>query len=123
MAITEAKEFLQTATMTRIEAGNRLAATRLTDEQRVLIEDVLIMYDQLVERLGWADRLESAVIQDARELEEVVRLGERMRAAQKLYFRDRSGANLDLARKLEREFDVAAAKKLDEEPKKPTLFG
>ena len=72
--------------------------------------------------MGPCGMCEDTVIRDARELEEIVRLGERMRAAQKLYFRDRSGANLDLARKLEREFDVAAAKKLDEAPKKPTLF-
>lgn len=82
--------------------------------------------EYLIEHAGELERrvvyLQETIIQDARELEEFVRLGERMRAAQKLYFRDRSGANLDLARKLEREFDVAAAKKLDETPKKPTLF-
>lgn len=70
--------------------------------------------------MGPCGMCEDTVIRDARELEEIVRLGERMRAAQRLYFRNQSGANLDLARKLEREFDVRAAK-LDE--KRQTLFG
>lgn len=61
-------------------------------------------------------------VQDARELEEIVRLGAKMRSAQKTYFRTRTTEWLDESKKLEREFDVAAAKKLDETPKKPTLF-
>ena len=95
--------------MTRTEAGNRLIMSRLTDEQRVLIEDLLIMYDQMVERLGETDEFE-----DARELEEIVRLGAKMRTAQKAYFRTRASEKLEESKRLEREFDARATKKLDE---------
>lgn len=66
--------------------------------------------------------LQDTVIRDARELEEALRLGVKMRTAQKAYFRTRATEWLNESKKLEREFDVAAAKKLDEAPKKPTLF-
>jgi len=107
--MTDTREFLQAATMTRTEAGNRLIMSRLTDEQRVLIEDLLIMYDQMVERLGETDEFE-----DARELEEIVRLGAKMRTAQKAYFRTRASEKLEESKRLEREFDARATKKLDE---------
>ena len=61
--------------------------------------------------------------QIVRELEEIVKLGAKMRTAQKAYFRTRTSDNLEKSKILEREFDVRATKKLDEEPKKPTLFG
>lgn len=46
------------------------------------------------------------------QLERVVRSGVEMRSAQNGYFRTRTGENLDLARKLEREFDQMATKQL-----------
>ena len=58
-----------------------------------------------------------------RELEEIVKLGARMRTAQKAYFGNRTSEKLEESKRLEREFDTRATKKLDEEPKKPTLFG
>lgn len=72
--------------------------------------------------MGPCGMCEDTVIRDARELEEIVNLGVRMRAAQKAYFRNRTTERLEFSKGLEREFDVAAAKKLDETPKKPTLF-
>ena len=73
--------------------------------------------------MGPCGMCEDTVIRDARELEEIVRLGTKMRTAQKAYFRTRTTEWLDESKKLEREFDVAAAKKLDETPKKvPDLF-
>jgi len=77
----------------------------------------------LVERLGDVDGFGSAVIRDVRELEEIVRLGAKMRTAQKAYFRTRTTDKLEESKRLEREFDVRAAKKLDEKPEGLTLFG
>lgn len=82
--------------------------------------------EYLIEHAGELERrvvyLQETIIQDARELEEIVNLGVRMRAAQKAYFRNRTTERLEFSKGLEREFDVRAARKLDETPKKPTLF-
>jgi len=73
--------------------------------------------------MGPCGMCEDTVIQDVRELEEIVRLGAKMRTAQKAYFRNRTSERLEESKRLEREFDVRAAKKLDEKPEGLTLFG
>lgn len=83
-------------------------------------EEYLIEYANELERR--AVHLQDTAIRDMRELEEALRLGVKMRTAQKAYFRNRTTERLDESKRLEREFDVEAAKKLDETPKKPTLF-
>lgn len=73
--------------------------------------------------MGPCGMCEDTVIRDARELEEIVRLGAKMRTAQKAYFRTRTSENLEESKRLEREFDVRATRKLDEKPTAATLFG
>jgi len=73
--------------------------------------------------MGPCGMCEDTVIRDARELEEIVRLGAKMRTAQKAYFRTQTSKNLEESKRLEREFDVRATRKLDEKPTAATLFG
>lgn len=57
------------------------------------------------------------------ELETVIAAAVMMRTTQKLYFRTRSSEALDGSRRLEREFDLAAAAAMKKEAGEATLFG
>lgn len=106
--MNDTKQFLSIA---KAERDNfvRFPKTGLTTEQRVMIEDVLIIYDQMMERLGVAA-----------EREEETR---KMRAAQKAFFKSPQGsaakiAALENSRRLERWVDAA----LEAKPTAATLF-